>query len=204
MYTWRNVWNKNNRNRLFPNVKRCQKCTVSKKIACRFLRKVSPRKTSRLSARKRLVRDGFTRRDRTIHVVCTGWGREDQKCSVVIASGPLKNKHPPILCTYTTLWAINRRCPAQIVCSSNPFSPIPWNSTRIITASVPANYVFAEPYERATVTCMYTRSPHVVSKQSALLSVYGYCCSDSTKPTSQHSAGCTARNRSLLCAPDRE
>lgn len=30
----------------------------------------------------------------------------------------------------------------QIVCSSNPFSLIPWNSTRIITASVPDHYVF--------------------------------------------------------------
>lgn len=71
--------------------------------------------------------------------------------------GPAKNKHPPILCIYTTLWAISWCCPAQIVCSSNPFSSIPWNSTRIITASLPTNYVFARatPYTRC---CSFQRS----------------------------------------------
>lgn len=83
--------------------------------------------------------------------------RGDQKCSIVIADRvPPKNKHPPILCTYTALWAISRRCPAQIVCSSNPFSSIPWNSTRIITASLPANYVFVRGRTNALRRRVYT------------------------------------------------
>lgn len=98
--------------------------------------------------------------DGTIHIMCTVRERDrgDQKCSIVIADRvPPKNKHPPILCTYTALWAISRRCPAQIVCSSNPFSSIPWNSTRIITASVPANYVFVRGRTNAPWRRVYTR-----------------------------------------------
>lgn len=52
----------------------------------------------------------------------------------------------------------------KIVCSLNPFSFIPWNSTRIITASVPANYVFAGPYGRAAITCIHASAAHIFNE----------------------------------------
>jgi len=169
---------------------------VSKRIACRFLRDASPscftEMLSRLSARKRSrTRWSYapgpnnTRRGSKVQRRdCIGFAKEQTSTDTLYLHDFMSNQ--PALPRANCLFP----------------KPIRSHSVKFYSN----NHSFGACQLRfcEAVTCTYTRSPRVVSKQSALLSVHGYCCSDSTKPTSQHSVGCIARNRSLLCAPDRE
>lgn len=67
---------------------------------------------------------------------------------------------------------------------------------------MPANYVFAKPYERGTVTCIYAFAAHCF-KEVCLLAVYGY---DIVAPIRRNLRAnippAALRETVRLCAPD--
>lgn len=158
----------------------------------------------RPSARKRSVQDGLTHRDRTIHVVCAG-----KAVGIKSAASWLHRvRQRTNIHRYFVLTRLYEQsadaAPRKLFVPQNPFSSIPWNSTRIITASVPANYVFAKPCKRVTV--MYIRARRTLFQRSPYwLAVYGY---DIVAPIRRNLRAdippAASREIVLLCAPDRE